>query len=300
MKPDLIKTGLHPRNKHRGRYDFNQLIQVTPELVQFVKLNEFSDVSMDFSNPMAVKKLNQALLRQFYAIAVWDIPANYLCPPIPGRADYLHYIADLLGTSHGGVIPHGESVNVLDIGVGANTIYPLIGNFEYGWRFVGTDIDENALKNAQKIVDANSLSSVIEFRLQKLPNLIFNGVVGQGEFYHITMCNPPFHASLADAQEGTQRKWRGLGKRNSNSRLKDKSTILNFGGQSNELYCEGGEEVFIVEMINESKVFSKQCLWFTTIISKASTLPAIYRALKKVNALQVKTIEMKQGQKKAE
>ena len=140
---------------------------------------------------------------------------------------------------------------------------------------------------------------MIEFRLQKLPNLIFDGVVGQGEFYHITMCNPPFHASLADAQEGTQRKWRGLGKRNSNSRLKDKSTILNFGGQSNELYCEGGEEVFIVEMINESKVFSKQCLWFTTIISKASTLPAIYRALKKVNALQVKTIEMKQGQKKS-
>jgi len=264
-----------------------------------VRSNEFGDASIDFSNPQAVKALNQALLKQFYAILIWDIPKQYLCPPIPGRADYLHYIADLLGNLNSGVIPKGELVNMLDIGVGANVIYPLIGNHEYGWRFVGADIDSNALKNAQKIVDANALSDQIELRLQTSPVSFFKGVIKEGEFYNLTMCNPPFHASLAQAQAGTQRKWRGLDKTVSKSRLVNKSAVLNFGGKSNELYCEGGEKAFVTAMINESKQFSTQCLWFTTLISKATSLPSVYSALKKVNAVEVKTIEMTQGQKQS-
>jgi 23S rRNA (adenine1618-N6)-methyltransferase len=299
VKPDIIKTGLHPRNKHRGRYDFDQLIQASSVLAQFVKLNEYSDASIDFSNPQAVKALNQALLKQFYAIAIWDIPKQYLCPPIPGRADYLHYLADLLNTTNAGVIPKGETVRVLDIGVGANVIYPIIGNREYDWHFVGADVDSNALKNAQHLVDANDLSKVIELRLQSSPISIFKGIIEQGDTFHLTMCNPPFHASLAEAQAGTQRKWRGLGKNVSKSRVNVQSAALNFGGQSNELYCEGGEEAFVTAMIKESKQFATQCLWFTSLISKASTLPSIYRALEKVNAIEVKTIEMSQGQKKS-
>jgi 23S rRNA (adenine1618-N6)-methyltransferase len=294
-KSDTIKTGLHPLNKHRGQYDFDQLIQANTALAPFVKLNEYGEASIDFSNAQAVKALNQALLKQFYAVKVWDIPKQYLCPPIPGRADYLHYMADLLGVMNAGVIPQGESIRGLDIGVGANTIYPLIGNHEYGWNFVGADIDSNALKNAQHIVDANMLSSMIELRLQTSPNCIFKGVIKQGEAFDFTMCNPPFHASLADAQAGTQRKWRGLGK----SKRHAQSTVLNFGGQTTELYCEGGEEAFVTTMINESKQYATQCLWFSTLISKAANLPSVYRALKKVNALEVKTIDMTQGQKQS-
>ncbi len=299
VKPDIVKSGLHPRNKHRGRYDFDQLIQASSNLARFVKLNEFGDASIDFSNPQAVKSLNQALLKQFYAIHIWDIPKQYLCPPIPGRADYLHYIADLLSTTNTGELPKGEAVRVLDIGVGANVIYPLIGNHEYGWHFVGVDIDANALKNAQHIVDSNALTSVIELRLQASPVSIFKGVIKHGEHYDLTMCNPPFHVSLAEAQAGTQRKWRGLGKNVNKSRADEKAAMLNFGGQSNELYCKGGEEAFVTAMINESKQFATQCLWFTTLISKAATLPNVYRALKKVNALEVKTMEMSQGQKQS-
>lgn len=298
-KTDVIKTGLHPRNKHRGRYDFDRLIQASSGLARFVKSNEFGDASIDFSNPQAVKALNQSLLKQFYAIAVWDIPKQYLCPPIPGRADYLHYIADLLSSTNAGMIPQGEFINVLDIGVGANVIYPLIGNHEYGWRFVAADIDANALKNAQQLVNANGLSGLIELRLQISPVSIFKGVIKQGEFYDLTMCNPPFHASLAEAQAGTQRKWRGLGKSVNKSRSNDKSAVLNFGGQSNELYCNGGEEAFVTAMISESKQFATQCLWFTTLISKAASLPSVYRVLNKVNALEIKTIEMTQGQKQS-
>ena len=294
------KTGLHPRNKHRGRYDFNQLIQVSPELARFVKLNAFNDASIDFSNAQAVKALNHALLKQYYDISDWDIPAQYLCPPIPGRADYLHYIADLLGTTNAGVIPHGECVRVLDIGVGANAIYPLIGNREYGWHFVGTDIDSIALANAQRTLNANGgLSAAIELRLQASPLAIFKGVVGQDETFDLTLCNPPFHASLDEARAGTQRKWQNLGKGQGRGRAQDQAAVLNFGGQGAELYCEGGEEAFVSRMVNESAYFAKKCLWFTTLISKATSLPSVYRSLKKVNALEVKTIDMTQGQKKS-
>lgn len=303
MKPDNTKAALHPRNQHRIRYDFDVLMQASPVLATYVKPNKYGNASIDFSNSQAVKALNQALLKQFYNVTVWDIPKDYLCPPIPGRADYCHYLADMLADNNAGVIPQGESVRVLDIGMGANVIYPLIGQHEYGWQFVGVDIDANAIKNAQQIVNENGLADVIELRLQTSSTAVFKGVIKQDEAFSLTMCNPPFYGSLEEAQAGSQRKWRGLGKgstkHNVKQRSNDKTAALNFGGQSNELYCEGGEEAFVIKMINESKQFAKQCQWFTTLISKADNLPSVYRALKKVGAHAVKTIEMQQGQKQS-
>ncbi len=298
------KTDLHPRNKHRGRYDFIQLIAANPALENFVRLNAYHDASIDFANPEAVKALNQALLKQFYCISGWDIPAQYLCPPIPGRADYIHYLADLLALSNTSVTGQPKVIRVLDIGVGANAIYPIIGCREYGWHFVGSDIDVVALANAQQIIDRNAdLSSLITLRLQTSASTIFKGIVQQGEIFDLTMCNPPFHTSLAEAQAGTQRKWQNLSKNASNELGKHypqaKSVALNFGGQAGELYCAGGEVAFIERMINESKEYATQCVWFSTLVSKATNLPSIYRALKKVNAAQVKTIDMAQGQKKS-
>lgn len=294
MKPDPTKSELHPRNKHRARYDFEQLIRANPVLATYVKLNLHGDASIDFSDALAVRALNQALLKQFYDVAVWDIPKQYLCPPIPGRVDYLHYLADLISETHVGLATKPESIRVLDIGVGANVIYPLLGHREYRWQFVGADISAEALKNAQMIVDANALSNVIELRLQTAPTSIFKGIIQHTETFTFTMCNPPFHASLEDAQAGSQRKWRGLGKH-----VTAKSTNLNFGGQGAELYCAGGEEAFLTAMIVESKQYAAQCLWFTSLVSKATTLPAVYRALKKVGARSVKTIAMAQGQKQS-
>lgn len=290
------KTNLHPRNPHRGRYDFKQLIAGSPELAAFVSLNEYGDESIDFADPFAVKALNRALLNQVYGIKGWDIPAQYLCPPIPGRADHLHYLADLLAAGNGGVIPRGASIRVLDIGVGANCVYPLIGHSEYGWQFVGTDIDPVALANAQRILDANNgLGDAIALRLQESHSAVFKGVMQPDEVFDLSMCNPPFHASLAEARSGTQRKWKNLG-RESN---KKKVPVLNFGGQGVELCCEGGEEAFVCRMIEESAQHPASCLWFTTLISKSSSLPGVYRALKYAGALHNKTIEMAQGQKKS-
>lgn len=284
------KSGLHPRNPHRFRYDFKVLIVSCPELEKFVSINKFGDESIDFANPDAVKTLNRAILKHFYQISLWDIPKYYLCPPIPGRADYIHYIADLLADDNQKQIPIGKKIKVLDIGVGANCVYPIIGSQAYGWDFVGTDIDPTAIKSAQNIIKSNSvLTDKIECRLQPSNKHIFEGILKPNEFFDVSICNPPFHTSAEEAAAGSQRKIKNLG-------LKDKNK-LNFGGQNAELWCEGGEETFVRNMIFESKEIGQQINWFTSLISKKEHLPSIYYYLKKVNALEIKTINMAQGQK---
>lgn len=282
-----LKTELHPRNRHRGPYDFKLLIKNCSELAKFVAINGYGNESIDFTNPMAVKTLNKAILKVFYDIS-WDIPEHFLCPPIPGRADYIHYIADLLSVSNGGIIPQGKKVTILDIGVGANCIYPLIGYREYGWNFVGTDIDPSVISIANGIIKQNNLTDSIEIRLQKSPSNIFKGILTDNDAFDASMCNPPFHATLSEAKAGTKRKWKNLNV---------KTNALNFGGQSNELWCPGGEVAFIKRMIEES--IRIKCKWFTTLVSKASSLSSIYSALDRVKALEVRTINMGQGQKKS-
>ncbi|MBF5038431.1 23S rRNA (adenine(1618)-N(6))-methyltransferase RlmF [Methylophilus sp. 13] len=286
MKPVSSSSVLHPRNLHREGYDFALLVQAHPPLAAYVRPNAYGEDSIDFANPQAVKALNQALLKHYYGVAVWDIPKQYLCPPIPGRADYVHYLADLLAGQ--GI---DQAVRLLDIGTGANLVYPLIAAQTYGWQCLGVDIDAKALRNAQQLIEANGLQPKISLRQQPNEAAIFKGVILPGEQWTLTMCNPPFHASAAEAQAGTQRKWRGLGKR--------PPQALNFGGQANELVYEGGEAAFLTTMIRESKLFAKQCVWFTTVVSKASNLPLVMRELKKAGALTVNTVEMAQGQKQS-
>ncbi len=287
-----VKAGLHPRNKHRERYDFKALIATCPDLKKWVKLNEFNDESIDFAQPEAVKALNKALLQHFYGVAYWDIPQHYLCPPIPGRADYIHYLADLLATSNHATIPTGSRIKCLDIGVGANCVYPIIGNKEYGWSFTGSDIDPVSIKSAIAIIEKDpALKEQVDLRLQTNRKNIFKGIVRKDESYDLTICNPPFHASQAEAQTGTLRKLSNLGHKRGNK------PVLNFGGKSNELWCEGGEARFINNMIQESSAFAASCLWFTTLVSKSANLKGAYLALKQTKATDVKTIEMAQGNK---
>jgi 23S rRNA (adenine1618-N6)-methyltransferase len=283
---------MHPRNKHQGRYALASLSLANPALKAFIKPNAYNDLSIDFANPKAVKALNKALLAHYYHIADWDIPDQFLCPPIPGRADYIHFLADLLGQ-------HKTKIKGLDVGVGANVIYPLIGHQEYGWDFIGADINSTAIKNAQEILDANRLNESIQLRLQNDSNFIFKGIIHENEVFDFTMCNPPFHASLEEAQAGTKRKINGLSRNAGKAFKKVLCTKLNFGGQGADLICEGGELGFIHRMIQESVMYKKQCRWFTTLVSKASNLTKIENLLKTVGANKIRTIAMSQGQKQS-
>ena len=282
-----IKTKLHPRNQHREGYDFARLVAQSPELEAFTISNPVGQTTIDFQDVEAVRMLNRALLKSYYSINFWDIPTNYLCPPIPGRVDYIHYLADLLAYSNDQKIPRGRNIKALDIGTGASLVYPLIGQSEYGWHFTGVDIDPAALKSAQQICQFNKLK--INLRQQNIRENIFRGVIEPHDTFHITLCNPPFHASMEKANKGTQRKWFKLGK--------EQSSKLNFGGQNAELWCPGGEIKFIASMVEQSIEFADQCLWFSSLVSKKNNLQPLYRILRKAKVADFKVVEMAQGQK---
>lgn len=295
------KSNLHPRNLHRSSYDFAALTEASPELANYVQRNAYGTDSINFSDPNAVKALNRALLKHFYAVEGWDVPEGYLCPPVPGRADYVHHLADLLAEANQGRIPKGKRITGLDVGTGANLIYPLLAHHSYGWNMVGSEIDTVAIASAEAILERNpAMQSAITLRIQTQPSDILRGIIQPGEMFDFTLCNPPFHASAQEAAETTQRKRSKLAYNQvsrGNANTIDAQPALNFGGQHNELWCDGGEVRFISDMIHESREFAGQCFWFTSLVSKKTSLPALYEALSEVGATEVKTIEMSQGQK---
>jgi len=286
-KPKQEKSRLHSRNKNRERYNLDVLVASKPELKNYIKPNKFGVESIDFSNPNAVKILNKALLHHYYGIQYWEFPDENLCPPIPGRADYIHHIADLLAESNFNKIPEGNKITCLDVGVGASCIYPIIGATEYGWQFIASDIDKKSITSAQNIVNENpSLNGKIECRLQQNPRHFFQDLLRKEEKIDLVICNPPFHASLEEAQKGARRKIKNL------TGKKVKTPELNFSGQSNELVYEGGESKFIQNMIWESKKYAKNVYWFSVLVSKESNLKRIHKLLKKLEASQTKEIAM--------
>ena len=282
-KKQIKKGKLHKNNPHNGKYDFDSLVKALPSLEEYVILNPLEEKTIDFSNPQGVKTLNKALLKAYYNISFWDIPEGYLCPPIPGRMDYLCYLNDFFDQ---------KKLRVLDIGTGANCIYPLLGSQKFGWDFVATDIDEASIKTAKLIISANkNLKGKIELREQKNKDQIFKDILKEKEKFHLSMCNPPFHSSLEEALEGNIRKRKNLSKENI------KEAKLNFGGQKAELWCQGGELLFLKKMIKESIEFKESVIWFTSLVSKGDNIKPLEKLLNKIGAKEIKVINMSQGQK---
>jgi len=284
----------HPRNRMLSGYDFGVLISKYPDLKPFVFTNKFGTETVDFADAKAVRALNAALLLQNYGIEKWDILEGYLVPPVPGRADHIHHLADLMAAVNKDVVPIGRTVRVLDLGVGSSCIYPILGNKEYGWSFVGSEIDITALESAQHILDHNKgLKEFIQLRLQPSSGDIMKGIIREDDDFDLVMCNPPFHSSFEEMQEAVERKWNNL-------RIKPlEKPHLNFGGQSTELISRGGELAFVLRMIEESIVLQKNCYWFSSLISKEANLQPLYNALSKAEATEIRTIQMVHGQKRS-
>lgn len=292
VKNRATKSNMHPRNRNRERYDLKTLCNLIPELTNYIKPNKYGEESIDFANPTAVKLLNKALLKHYYKIDYWEFTDENLTPPIPGRADYIHRMADLLAEKNFGKIPTGEQITCFDIGVGASCIYPIIGVTEYDWHFIASDIDEKSIFSATNIMNHNdSLKGKITCRLQPNPKDVLFGIIDKEEKFDLSVCNPPFHSSTEEAEDGTRRKIRNLSGKDS------KKPTLNFAGISSELICDGGENKFIQNLVRESEKFSRNCFWFSTLVSKQSHLKSIYKALDKVKAEMIRTIPMGTGNK---
>lgn len=261
------------------------LCEVYPKLLSFVIQNKLKQTTINFSNPKAIKTLNTALLYKHYNIKFWDFPETNLCPPIPGRLDYIHHLADLLKSS--GI---DRNIKVLDIGTGASCIYPILGHLEYNWTFVGSDIDTKSLNNAKLIINKNNLDKSITVRHQKEVSQILKGIISKNETFTVSMCNPPFFKSQKEAFEATTQKLNGL-------KSVEEKVVRNFSGTQNELCYQGGEKAFIHNYLYESALFKAQCIWFTTLVSKKDLLKGIYASLTKLGATNIKTIKMEQGNK---
>lgn len=296
------EKGLHPRNIHNQKYDFNALAVDFPPLKAFLNKNQYGDISIDFSSSKAILVLNQALLIHYYKVRDWTIPKGHLCPPIPGRADYLHYIADLLSEADDNTPPTGNKIKGLDIGTGTSCIYPFIGHSLYGWKFVGTDINSDSINHCKKVLNANpNLKKNIKIRFQNSIDHIFKDMIKPGEFFDFTMCNPPYHSSLKEAQDATQDKVRKLNiskekKGHQNNKINPEKSS-SFGGKNNELWYPGGELVFTKKMIEQSIDFKDQCRWFTTLVSKKELLIELDKKLQSMKCAQVRVIQMQHGQK---
>jgi 23S rRNA (adenine1618-N6)-methyltransferase len=118
-------------------------------------------------------------------------------------------------------------------------------------------------------------------------------VIGPAERFDATICNPPFHASAAEARAGSVRKLRNL------TGTRVTRPVLNFGGKNTELWCEGGEVGIIRRMVRQSREFAGACCWFTTLVSKQSNLRPIEQELRTAAALAVTVIPVSQGSKSA-
>ncbi|MCG1036330.1 23S rRNA (adenine(1618)-N(6))-methyltransferase RlmF [Polaribacter sargassicola] len=275
----MREKGLHPKNKFNKGYNFDELIKDNPNLKEFIFNNDYGNLSIDFSNPVAVKELNKALLFSYSKISKWIFSDENLCPPIPGRLDYIHHLSDLLSLE--------KEIKILDIGTGATCIYPLLGVAEYNWKFVGSDIDLNSLDSAQDIIDDNDLDSNIKLRQQFNEQNILKGILKEDDFFSATMCNPPFYKSAEEAQGANRRKTKNLGN----------NAVRNFSGNNNELWYLGGEKAFLHNYLYESSLFKNKSKWFTSLVSKKENVVSLEKSSKKLGVIEFKVIPMNQGNK---
>ncbi|GJM90051.1 hypothetical protein PR202_ga06291 [Eleusine coracana subsp. coracana] len=221
---------IHPRNRYAAAApDFAALAELYPSFRPFVSVSGRGRASIDFTDFAATRELTRVLLLHDHGVNWW-IPDGQLCPTIPNRSNYIHWIEDLLSSD---LIPPISSssgrVRGFDIGTGANCIYPLLGASLLGWSFVGSDVTDVALEWAKKNVESNPhLAELIEIRnanavtsaseceadgreaardntsgpvddLTKSKPPVLVGVVKESEIFDFCMCNPPFFESMEEA-----------------------------------------------------------------------------------------------------
>lgn len=281
---------MHPANPFLTGYPMAELIKAHPPLQTHVLTTVRGELSIPFADPVAVKCLNQALLAYQYQLNFWDVPDGFLCPAVPGRLDYILHLRDLLTSSNLGKTPKSKNLQWLDIGCGANLIYPLLAIKAVGGNAIAAELDSDAITHAQSLVSKHQLDARVSLRQQSEATAIFRGIISKGDVIDVTLCNPPFHESAEEAALGSARKRQNLG-------LAADAALLNFAGRDHELWCEGGEAAFLRQMAEESRDFAAQVFWFSSLVSKQVHVDALVKQLRKLGAVDVKVVEMGQGQK---
>lgn len=285
MKLHSAITKLHEQNLHRKGYNFELLTATVPSLKSYLKANKRGQLTIDFSDATSVRLLNKALILSHYELDYWELPEQYLCPAVPGRAEYIHHIANHYRLQN-------QDICVLDIGTGASLIYPIIGTYHYSWRFIASDISAASLNNARSIIEHNErLQNKVILRQQSNGSYIFRNVMQRDDRVDLMICNPPFYASREDAQKSHQRKNRNLKIR--------KGTPPNFSGLSHELWVKGGERQFLTNIIRESKAYVQQIKRYSSLVSRETYLHGAIKALQQQKVKHYEVIEFGTSNKKS-
>jgi 23S rRNA (adenine1618-N6)-methyltransferase len=286
---------MHPRNFFAAANpDFAALAATHPRLLPYLVETKDGRRTIDFASWDATVELNRALLDTFYGVKHWDVPRGHLCPPAANRANYVHWIEDLLELSRpasASASAAGPAVVGLDVGVGASCVYPLIGASLNGWRFVGIDVTDVAVASARANAEANvAIRHLIEIRDARTFSLrrrdsardgsVILPAIEEDERFAFCMCNPPFFDLDRSASE-----------RRRPNRASD------FGGSDAETACPGGERAFTARIFEDSLLLRDRVHWYTTMCGKKETVKHLRRALasREARVAAVRTTVFRQG-----
>tara|TARA_B100000767_G_scaffold109863_1_gene105159 strand:+ start:443 stop:1333 length:891 start_codon:yes stop_codon:yes gene_type:complete len=270
---------MHPKNPYNNRYNIKRLVECYPLLQNYIVVNPSNEKTIDFNSSKAVYALNKAILLADFRLKDYFLPKGYLIPPVPGRLDYLLYLRDFISKKFN--IKQDLQLNGLDIGCGANGIYCILGAQYFNWKMEGIDCNEKAIEIVNNNISiTKELQKKVKIRYQENKSFLFKNIIQSSEKFDFLVCNPPFHSSKEDAIKGSFRKLNNI----VGQTIKKSELYLNFEGQANELWCNGGEILFIKRLIKESVVCRNQVKTFSTLVAKSESLPKIEKQLNKVKA----------------
>lgn len=238
------------------RFDFEPIIAADEALAEHV-VTINGRKSIDFKSREATLLLTRGILKHHFNINL-SLPKGHLVPTIPNRVQYLTWAANLLPP-----MLHSQRITVLDIGTGPSCIYPILGSRLFpSWKFIATDIDDEAIRSARQNCTNNKLSNITVLKTSSNKELF--SAESRSEKPLLTVCNPPFFSHL-DSQHDP-------------------------AGTHSQLLTDGGEYAFVRKMAEES-VVQESVLWFTSLIGCKEDVADIVSFLRspRVNALRVKT-----------
>ena len=270
---------MHERNRYRERPpNFAKLAASRPALRAHL-VGGGRRPTLNWKAPGASIELTKALLEEDFGLR-WSMPEDRLCPTIPQKLNYLHWIEDLLalGGTQQSAFERGvdtesrDWVRGVDIGTGASCIYPLLGAAMHpNWTFDALELDPRSLACARDNVHANAdllLSSTngppgdgIEHSAagtRVVAHQAAAGYDGRDEGgvlvgpwmdglpareWDFCMCNPPFFSSMDEAASKPSTACRG---------------------QEVEMVCPGGEVAFVGRIIYDSLQLRERFRWYHT------------------------------------
>nr|POE94425.1 putative methyltransferase-like protein c27d7.08c [Quercus suber] len=206
------------------------------------------------------------MLAHDFHLMYLSLPPDRLCPPVPVRWNYIHWIQELLDTTSESYTdaPQAEREVVgLDIGVGASCVYALLACASRPrWHMLGTDIDSHSLEYASRNAQDNDLEARIHLKL----NSANEPLLPKNHKLDFVMTNPPFYDSSEEMKESYVNK------------TAPPSAICT--GSPNEMICPGGDFGFVSRILAESFVLRRQIQWYTAMLGRLSSLQQFIAKLK--------------------